>query len=827
VASLKGMIFLIQSTGLVNPFRILGFTLRRAWLDRPYRRAAASRQRAEPVTPGGMRSQVTLPNGASFRFERAELQIEFLAPDLARLSWTPGQPPVPYAQAKTDWPEVQTSLSQAFEGWRVSSPALQILVSQEGAVQFIDAHNLLLRDELPPVLQATAWTHQARLCSEECIFGLGEQAGPLNLRGTTRHIWNTDPGGSYHPNADPLYMPLPVYLGLHQDGCYLVFYENSFPATFSFAGDSTGDAQLVSCTFEKGMLRYYFIPGPPQQALERFTELTGRAELPPRWSLGYHQSRWGYRTAEDVRQVVAGFKEYRLPLDAIHLDIDYMDGYRVFTVNTGRFPDLKGLIRELEQQGIKVITILDPGVKQDPDYAIFRSGVEAGAFCKLPNGRLVSGIVWPGWSAYPDFTDPKARAWWAGQYPVLLDAGVSGIWHDMNEPTAFAAFGGQSPPLCGQHSLEGQGGDPQQAHNLYALQMNRAAHEALRRLRPDRRPWIVSRSGWVSQQRYAWNWTADTASSWETLRMTIATSLGLGLSGIPYTGPDIGGFSGDPPAELFLRWFQMAAFMPFFRTHAAISTNRREPWVYGEPTTSILREFMHLRQRLMPYLYTLAWQASRTGHPLLRPLFWADPSDRSLWHVEDAFLLGDALLIAPVLAAEQDQRELRLPTGHWYSLWDDTVYQGPATVTLPVKLERIPVLVRAGSVLPMADESILGLHIYSPDANTEPRLLQHWLYSDAGEGYGAHRIDRFQVANAALRQPAPDATAPGPAVEVRWQSEGDYPFPYQAVDLTLHGFSIPKTAGPPKIWINDLPVAVPDDQPVRTKPFQTLRIENS
>ena len=354
--------------------------------------------------------------------------------------------------------------------------------------------------------------------------------------------------------------------------------------------------------------------------MERFTELTGRAPLPPRWVLGFHQSRWGYKTDLDIRQVMAGFKEHDLPLGAIHLDIDYMDGYRVFTVDTQRFPDLKALANELHQQGTRLVTIIDAGVKLDPGYRIYQSGLEQNLFCKLPNGKVLSGLVWPGQSVFPDFTNPQVRQAWGEKYSFLLDQGVDGIWHDMNEPTSFVAWGDMTLPLSTCHDLEGHPGDHRQAHNYYALLMNRATFEGLRRLNPDRRPWIISRSGYAGLQRYAWNWTGDTETSWDALRRTIGTVIGLGLSGIPFTGPDVGGFSGSPSAELFIRWLELGAFLPFFRTHSSLGTPRREPWVYGEPYTSIARQVLKNRLRLLPYLYSSVWQTCQTGIPMARPL---------------------------------------------------------------------------------------------------------------------------------------------------------------------------------------------------------------
>lgn len=795
----------IRSQGIIGTFKILRYTRRRDRLDQDY--AAQRPPAGPPVSPGRLLKTTARPSGARFEFERAALEVHFLAPDLARLTWEPGELPQPYAIHTPDWAAVETRLAESPAGNQLTSPGLQIQVGLDGSLEFCTPDGRSLRREDPPLHQGEPrpqWTHTARLAPGERLYGLGEQAGRLDLRGGSHRMWNSDPAGSYGPGTDPLYMPLPLYLGQHAQGSYLVFYENYHAATFHLGvGEPHSADAPATAHFEGGALRSYFIAGPLPQAIERFTELTGRAGLPPLWSLGYHQCRWGYKTAADIRAVAAGFREHRMPLSAIHLDIDYMDGFRVFSVDPQRFPDLPGLAAEMAAQGIRLVTIVDPGVKQDHGYALYRDGLQRDAFCKLPDGSPVVGQVWPQETVFPDFTDPPVREWWGEQYARLLGAGVAGIWHDMNEPASFAAWGSMTLPLATRHAMDGQGGDHTAGHNVYGLQMNRAAHTALRRQRPERRPWIISRAGWVSQQRYAWNWTGDTESSWAALRMTIPTVLGLGLSGQPFSGPDIGGFSGNPSAELYLRSFQMAAFLPFFRTHSAIGTAPREPWVFGEPYTAILRQFIELRYSLLPYLYTLAWQASQTGHPPVRPLFWAEPENPDLWDSDDAFLLGDALLVAPILEPETSERSLLLPGGDWYNYWDGTLLAGGREVRLAAGLERIPLLVQAGSVLPTQEGERLALHLWAPTPGS-PLQLQV-LYSDAGEGYGPHRVDQFHLQH--------DATGLGLA----WESRGDYPFPYPEIAVHVHGLA------PGRVWVDGVEQAGSEIRV--TQPFERLRIE--
>ncbi|HEY9624542.1 MAG TPA: glycoside hydrolase family 31 protein [Crinalium sp.] len=720
--------------------------------------------------PGKLLQADVIDRGARFYFEQAELDIKFLTTDLVRLNWKPGIEPIPYAIARQDWPEVDITLHETADGWSVFSADLNVMVSVEGYVRFYTPDGRLLREECPPRREGEAWTHQACLQPDEKIYGLGERAAPLNVRQPDRtyRMWNYDAAGMYGPGSDPMYISIPLYLGLHQQGSYLVFYENSFDADFSFQ-------DVATAAFKGGALRYYVTVGSPAQVMERYTELTGRSPLPPRWALGYHQSRWGYKTEDAVRETAQIFKTLNLPLSAIHLDIDVQVGYRAFTIDPRRFPKLGSFTQELAEQGVRFITILNPGIKHSRKSKLYIEGRMLDAFCKYPNGELVTAPVWCGWSVFPDFTNPLVRKWWSRQYEFMLDLGVAGFWHDMNEPAAFIAWGDRSlPPQATQHFMEGRGGDHREAHNLYGFLQAKAGYESLREYRPNQRPFIVSRSGWAGLQRYSWTWTGDVECTWEALRQTMATVLGLGLSGIPYSGPDIGGFQGNPSAELYLRWFQMSTFLPFYRTHCSNNVEYRAPWTYGEPYYSIIRQFLQLRYRLMPYIYTLSWQSSQKGYPLVRPLFWNNPNDAGLWEVDDAFYLGDAMLVYPVVEEGGRSRTIRLPEGQWYSFWDNAVFEGPGSVEVDAPLETIPLLVKAGTVLPMIEDDVLVLHLYPPQSGESESVV----YSDAGDGHGESRLDRFRMVR------FPDG------VELFWEQEGDYPFACKGIQIHLHGFQV-------------------------------------
>ena len=787
-------ILAIRSVGVAAAARTLSYSLKR---DRLNQRYTAYSPTGDPLPPGQRLEIQPLPDGGRFRFQNAELEIRFLKPDLVRLSWSPGKEPLPYGLAQTQWPPVEVhwepSSPSPDEGIYLSTSELSISLASDGGLQFASPGKPPFRLEQPPIHQMTAigepiWTHRVRLEPEEHLYGLGERAAHLNRRGASYKFWNTDPGGSYGLGADPLYIGIPAYLSLHPGGSCFAFYENAHPAELNLPSNDSNDS-YSQFRFEGGMLRYYLIPGPLDRLLPRFTELTGRPPLPPRWALGYHQSRWGYKCEADIRLVAQKFKERGLPLSAIHLDIDYMDGYRVFSVDRERFPDLKALSTELAEQGVRLVTILDPGIKVDPRSNVYRSGLEAGAFVKLPNGELSIGLVWPGPAAFPDFTNPKVRRWWGEQYMPLLEAGVDGFWHDMNEPAAFTAWGDATLPEATRFAMEGRGGDARDAHNLYGLLMARAGFESLQRLQNGRRPWIVSRSAWAGIQRYAWNWTGDIESSWEALRMTISMVIGLGLSGQPYSGPDVGGFSGDPSPELHLRWFQTSACLPFFRTHSAIGTRPREPYVFESPYAEALDEALRLRQQLLPYTYTLAWKSAQTGLPLVRPLFWYSPDRQALWDVEDQFLLGRDLLVAPVLEPGAVVRKVRLPGGAWYSLETDEVYDELDEVELPVDLNSLPLLVRTGSILPLAEVEAgsedgsatwgLVLHIYPYDG-----YAQGQLYTDAGDGPiqndDDYRLDRFT------------ASLQSGEWTIRQETQGRFPWPYPRVMIQFHGLPVEK-----------------------------------
>ncbi|MDF1500578.1 MAG: glycoside hydrolase family 31 protein [Anaerolineales bacterium] len=530
-------------------------------------------------SPGNLGRVRAVQGGLEAEFENSVLRLATLRPGAVRVEWETGSPLFAYPSLMPDRNYDPPRIEQTDDGYGLMFPGLKVEITSDGALTFLGTRGQILRREESPLLIHSGWRTRAALADDASVFGLGERAAPLNIRGGSYRMWNRDPDGEYGPGDDPIYICIPTYLCLKSPGAYLIHYENSHDGSMHFN-------DFVTAELTGGGLVYAFIAGDLENIYRTYTDLIGRPPLPPRWALGYHQSRFSYMSSEEVRAIADQFKRHDLPLSAIHLDIDAMHGYRVFTFDPNRFGDIDALSAGMEAAGVHLVTIIDPGVKRDAGYERYDDGVTNNVFLKRPDGELLIAPVWPGASVFPDFSDPHARSWWGRGFQKMLDHGISGFWHDMNEPAAFAAWGANTLPCTTPHAMEGRGGTHFEAHNLYGLLMNHAAFKALREIEPGRRPWMLTRSGWAGIQKFAWTWTGDTESSWEVLRQTIPTVLGLGLTGIPYCGPDIGGFTGSPSAELYLRWFQLASFLPFFRTHSSNSSPRREPWEFGEPTLS-------------------------------------------------------------------------------------------------------------------------------------------------------------------------------------------------------------------------------------------------
>ncbi|MGE7391282.1 glycoside hydrolase family 31 protein [Streptomyces sp. NPDC004126] len=747
---------------------------RRAWRSAwRHRRADAEglpRRGAERArVPGLLAGTEARPGGGLLRFARSELLVRVTVGGAVFWGWDGAEPVPSYAVVGGGpAPDPRAVLEpDTGGGWRVVSERVTVAVSRHGAVEVRTPGGAVLRRELPPRWWdpvgdggggaapvagggGSRWLQRSEVPADARFFGLGGRARGPRLRDGEYRLWNTDPKGGFGPDTDPLYITMPVQVVVADAGTHLAFYDNPWEGRVVLregeegAGSGVDRPGASELRLEGGPPRCWVLVGTPARVMQGWSGLTGAAAVPPEWALGYQHARWGFGSEAEVRRVVAGYEERGLALSAVHLDIDHYDGHRVFTVDREAFPDLPGLAREVGARGVRLVSIVDPAVKAgDAVHASGRAVGARGAFVRDARGREVRGEVWPGECAYPDFTDPAAREWWGGLYEERLAQGFAGFWHDMNEPVSFAPWGDATLPRSARHALEGAGGDHRAGHNVYGLMMARAGWEGLVRLRPAERPFLFSRSGWAGMQRYGGTWSGDVESSWEGLRASLALVLGLGLCGVPYSGPDVGGFGGSPSAELYLRWFQLGAYLPLFRTHSAIWAGRREPWEFGPQVAELAGAVLAERERLRPYFVTLGHLARRTGAPYVRPVWWGAPEDRRLRDCEDAFLLGDALLVAPVLECGADRRAVRLPRGRWYDTATGVAYEGPGQVLFEAPPGRMPVLARAGAVLPVRrGDGSVGLEAWAP---ARGRTGGGVVIRDPGPGFEAVEVERYTV----------------------------------------------------------------------------------
>jgi alpha-glucosidase len=550
-----------------------------------------------------------------------------------------------------------------------------------------------------------------KLNKGERIIGAGERTQGFDRRGTHIVFWNSDPPMLHTEQTGSMYASIPFWMVARPDGRVWGVFMDSVARSDLDAGAS--DPNLLSFGVEAGDLTFYLLAGPtPEAVLEQYSELTGRMPMPPRWALGYGQSRWSYFPEDGVRQVANELRARRIPCDHLWLDIDYMDGYRVFTWSPTRFPDPERLLDDLSQEGFKVVTIIDPGVKVDPTDPTYAEGVARDYFVRRPDGELYTGVVWPGESAFTDYSREDARRWWGERHRALLDAGVAGIWDDMNEPalTNMLVTGAEVPEdrtMAGDAIQRPDGVDSPatphaRLHNAYGLLMARATREGLERIRPNGRAFVLSRAGYAGIQRYAAIWTGDNHSRWEHLALATRMALSLGMSGIPFVGFDTGGFWESADGELLTRFTQLGALFPFFRNHSALLSEPQEPWAFGQPWEALIRRAIESRYRLLPYLYTLTANAAQTGAPITRPMVYHWYADQTVVGLNDQFTLGADLLAAPVLVKRQLQRAVRFPVGvAWRDWLTGQRYVGPLVARVESPLDVSPLFQREGSIIPL------------------------------------------------------------------------------------------------------------------------------
>jgi len=651
-----------------------------------------------------------------------------------------------------------------------STKALSVEVNQRNLELTIrdKAGNILQQDARPLQCDGAAFRLYKQMPLDEHYFGLGDKAGPLDRRNEAFTLWNTD-AYRFQSTTDPLYKSIPYFMSYRAGRAVGTLLDNTWRTSFDFGKEREG---IYSFGSAGGPIDYYVFYGPaPKQVVETYAWLTGTPPLPPIWSLGFQQSRYSYMSQQRLLQVAHRLRADHIPADVLYLDIDFQDRNRPFTVNTEAFPDLPGMIAQLKNENFHLVLITDLHIARAPgqNYHPYDSGIAGDEFLKNPDGSVYTGKVWPGPSVFPDFTRQQTRAWWGSLYTQFQRDGADGFWNDMNEPSIF-----DSPTLTIPedviHRIDEPGFKSRTAthaeiHNVFGMENSRATYEGLRALDPDKRPFVLTRASYAGGQRYAATWTGDNSSSWVHLNLATSMLENLGLSGFAFSGADVGGFAGTPSTELLTKWLEIAAFQPIDRDHTEKGSGDQEPWVGGPAQEAIRRRFIETRYELMPYLYTLADEATRTGLPMMRPLFLEFPDAAADRHPLDIdptalgeFMLGSDLLIAPAhYPDELDQYAAELPSPNWYDFWTGDRAALPASstasasnataapdrnapfsVNIKPELERLPVFVRAGAILPMAPlvqstdatpEGPLTLRIYAGDSCSGS------LYQDDGKTY--------------------------------------------------------------------------------------------
>ncbi|MBN1598922.1 MAG: T9SS type A sorting domain-containing protein [Bacteroidales bacterium] len=582
--------------------------------------------------------------------------------------------------------------------------------------------------ELTPDFSSAGGREYATISIDEGIdlYGTGEVTGPLRRNNTSITLWNTDNYAYGTDNGRRLYQSHPFLMGVRADGSSFGIIADN---TWKMYIDLT-DTEIIFSSEGPSFRVIIYEASSPMEVVQQLSSLTGKIDLPPMWALGYHQCRYSYYPDSRVREIADEFRNRKLPCDVIWMDIDYMDGFRIFTFHPTRFPDPDGLNSYLHDLDFKSIWMIDPGVKEETGYFVYDQGTSGDYWVQTNSGTEYNGNVWPGSCAFPDFTMPDAQDWWAGLYPDFIGTGIDGVWNDMNEPSVFSESSGTMPE---NNHHRGGGELPEGSHlryhNVYGYLMVRSTREGIILSQPDKRPFVLTRSNFLGGQRYAATWTGDNVSSWEHMQLSVPMSLTLSLSGQPLNGPDVGGYVGSPGAELLGHWMALGAFYPFYRNHTGSGTANQEPWAQGTETEEISRVALQRRYRLMPYLYTQFYKASTSGIPVMQPVFFADTDDADLRDEQEVFLFGSDLLIIPKWAESPS-----LPKS---DTWRSISIVGEDSKNDPVQPD---VRLKSGAIIPLGN-IIQNTAEFSTDSVTllisldESYSAQGILYEDSGDGY--------------------------------------------------------------------------------------------
>ena len=769
-------------------------------------------------TPPAITNSTPLPNGVDIQAGSAHEQIVALRDDVIRIRFSRSHT-LPEDASWAVLPEARhSSISvtpAADSAVGFSTKLLRVSVDRQTLQLTVrdSAGNVVLQDTQPIQYSGDSFRITEAMPPDEHFFGLGDKTGPLDRREEAFDLWNTD-AYRFQESTDPLYKSIPFFMTFRGGVAAGVLLDNTWRTSFDFGKESRDSYSFGA---EDGPVDYYIFYGPaPKQVVETYAWLTGKPPLPPLWSLGYQQSRYSYYPQSQVLDIAAHLRADHIPVDAIYLDIDYQDHNRPFTVDRERFPDFAGMISKLNAESFHVIAITDLHVAKYPDhgYVPYDSGMANDEFVKNPDGSVYTGVVWPGPSVFPDFTRQQTRAWWGNLYRNFYGMGIAGFWNDMNEPSIFNSPT-KTMPLDVVHCIDEPGFVSRTAthaeiHNIFGMQNSRGTFEGLLALKPDQRPFVLTRASYAGGQRYAATWTGDNSSTWNHLRMTTPMLENLGLSGFVFSGADVGGYAGSPTEDLLTNWFEIAAFQPIDRDHTEKGSAMQEPWVNGPEQEAIRRRFIETRYRLMLYLYTVAEEASRTGLPIVRPLFLEFPDAMADRHPIDLdipasaeFLFGPDILVAPSPFSDLvDTYSVEFPSTDWYDFWTGDKVGMPAheepaggntnpaarvPLTLPEKpaIATLPVFVRGGAIIPMqplvqstneTPQGPLTLRVYAGDPCSGS------LYLDDGKTMAYRHGDFLRM------QFACDSSGGHLHVHIG-AHEGSYPAWWKEIRVEIYGAS--------------------------------------
>jgi len=741
----------------------------------------ASAQNNPVLSPGNITAATINGQKVTFTTEHAQGELVVYSPSIirVRLDKKLGRD---FSYAVVGKPiDTKVSISQTEQEITITTDSLKAKITKKPyTVTFLTLEGKVISEDEKGL--NTSWvgdevTTYKKMQDGERFIGLGEKTGNLDRKGSGYTNWNFDAYG-YSTGQDPIYSTIPFYMGIHHGLNYGIFMDNTYQSDFNFGASND---RFSSFGAQGGEMNYYFIYHKHlADIITSYTSLTGRMHMPPLWSLGYQQNRYTYYPDTEVLRIAQTLREKKIPADGITLDIHYMDHYKLFTWDKQRFPNPVEMNKKLADMGFTTTVIVDPGIKVEKDYPAYEDGRKKNIFIKYSDSTDYSGQVWPGWCNFPDFTNEKGRAWWRNEVNFFAKSGVSGIWNDMNE---IATWGNKMPSNV-LFNYDGAIASHKQAHNVYGLQMARSSYEGARESM-NKRPFILTRAGYAGLQRYTAIWTGDNRPEEEHMLLGVRLLNSLGLSGVPFAGMDIGGFIGTPTNSLFAKWIQIGAFNPYFRNHAAVNTQSSEPWTHGEEVLEISRNYINLRYKLMPYLYSTFFESTQNGLPVMRSLAIDNTFDAKVFDLQfqNQYLFGKAFLVMPFNSTKEFGK-VYFPKGTWYDLYTDAVQQGETEKIISLSKDKLPVYIKESSIVPMQSlvqtsmekpTDTLVLHIYKGTVNNS--LVY---YEDDGQSYNYEKGDFYKRKisyNAAKR------------IISFAKAEGTFKSKFNNLKLVFHGFS--------------------------------------